>query len=80
MLPLEALSAVLWEHFWAVLGASWAVLKSSWVVVGLLWAVSTLSSTVLALCLGPLGAFWRLRRPRGCVDEFVGPPGPPLLM
>ena len=57
-LLLGALSAVLWEHSWAVLGASWAVLKPSWTVVGLPWAVSTLSSTFLALCLGHLGPSW----------------------
>ena len=53
-----ALEAVLWEHSWAVLGASWAVSKPSWTVVGLPWAISTLSWIVLALCLGPLGPSW----------------------
>ena len=56
--PLGALSAVLRGHSWAVLEASCAVLKPSWTVAGLPWAVSTLSSTVLALCLGSLGPSW----------------------
>ena len=71
---LGALSAVLRGHSWAVLEASCAVLKPSWTVAGLPWAVSTLSSTVLALCLGSLGPSWGFLEAPEAPGELVPPP------
>ena len=76
---LGVLSAVLWEHSWAVLGASWAVLKPSWTVAGLPWAVSTLSSTVLALCLGSLGPSWSFLEAPEAPGRRLGARTPPPL-
>ena len=77
-----SISAVLWEHSWAVLDwtpLSWAGLKPSWTVARLSWPVSTLSWTVSALRSGPLKPSWLelfggSGEPPGCVGELVRPP------